>query len=181
VGGQCGRRGGSIRLSRPVESTFACSLSSRELKELAAPPGDMKGRMSLDALGEVRDFWNRVASDWQTQVGEDRDRNRRLNSDPVLRDFAGDASGLDVLDASCGTGYLSRKLSELGAHVVGVDLSDNMVGIAEELSPELDLRVDSVSTLGGLEDDWFDLVVSNYASMDVPFLEETLDAFHRVL
>lgn len=46
-----------------------------------------------------------------------------MNSDPVLWDFLGDVRGGDVLDAGCGTGYLSRKLSAAGARVVGVDLS----------------------------------------------------------
>jgi 2-polyprenyl-3-methyl-5-hydroxy-6-metoxy-1,4-benzoquinol methylase len=97
--------------------------------------------MNEDVLQEVRDLWNRVASDWRTQVGDHGDENRRLNSDPVLWDFAGDVSGLDVLDAGCGTGYLSRQLSARGARVVGVDLSENMIRIAQESSPEVDYRV----------------------------------------
>lgn len=61
-------------------------------------------------LEETRDFWDRVADDWQIQVGDDGDSNRILNSDPVLWEFAGDVRGLIVLDAGCGTGYLSKKL-----------------------------------------------------------------------
>lgn len=137
--------------------------------------------MNGDVLEEVRAFWNRVASDWQTQVGDEGDENRRLNSDPVLWDFAGDVRDLDVLDAGCGTGYLSRQLNARGARVVGVDLSENMVSIAKESSPELDLRVDSVSALTSVDDSQFDLVIANYVLMDVPLLQETLDAFYRVL
>lgn len=33
---------------------------------------------------EVREFWNRLAADWDIQVGEDGDSNRILNSDPIL-------------------------------------------------------------------------------------------------
>lgn len=36
-----------------------------------------------DASAEVRDFWNRTALDWDLQVGDEGDANRRLNSDPV--------------------------------------------------------------------------------------------------
>src|SRR5882724_12037213 len=68
---------------------------------------------------EVRDFWNRVADDWQIQVGAAGDSNRVLNSDPVLWAFAGDVGGLKVLDAGCGTGYLSRQLSDRGAAARG--------------------------------------------------------------
>lgn len=58
-------------------------------------------------MDEVREFWNDVADDWRIQVGDDGDFNRRLNSDPVLWRFAGEVNGLTVLDAGCGTGYLS--------------------------------------------------------------------------
>ena len=44
-------------------------------------------------LDDVREFWNRVADDWQIQVGSDGDANRRLNSDPVLWKFVGDVRG----------------------------------------------------------------------------------------
>lgn len=133
------------------------------------------------ALVEVRDFWNRVASDWQRQVGDDGDRNRRLNSDRVLWDFAGEVRGRRVLDAGCGTGYLTRKLVERGAEAVGVDLSEKMIEIARGAAPELDWRVDSVTRLSTLPDGAFDLLVSNYVLMDVPDLESTIRSFARVL
>src|SRR5690349_14465802 len=60
-------------------------------------------------------------------VGLDGDRNRMLNSDPVLWRFAGDLRGLKVLDVGCGTGYLSKHASARGAMVTGVDLSERMI------------------------------------------------------
>ena len=45
---------------------------------------------------EIRDFWNRVADDWQIQIGAAGDSNRVLNSDPVLWAFAGSVGGLKV-------------------------------------------------------------------------------------
>ena len=134
-----------------------------------------------ELLREVRDFWNGIASDWQIQVGDDGDANRRLNSDPVLWDFAGEVEGRDVLDAGCGTGYLSRKLVERGARVVGVDLSKEMIEIARARGPEIDFRVDSVTALCSVDDREFDLVVANYVLMDVPHLQDAVDAIHRVL
>ena len=137
--------------------------------------------MNDERLEEVRQFWNRVADDWHTQVGDEGDRNRRLNSDPVLWDFAGDIRGRAVLDAGCGTGYLTRQLRARGARPVGVDLSEEMIRVAKEQSPELDFRIDSVSDLATIGDGEFDLVVANYVLMDTPLLQEAVDAFHRVL
>jgi len=126
-------------------------------------------------------FWDAVARDWEIQVGEHGDVNRQLNSDPVLWRFAGDVTGLRVLDAGCGTGYLSRKLAGRGAGVVGVDFSPNMIAIARAASPEIDFRVDSCSQLATIEDDSVDLVVSNYVLMDTPDLDAAISAFARVL
>ena len=71
--------------------------------------------MGTNEIEKLRDSWNRIAGDWDVQVGNEGDSNRILNSDPVLWDFAGDVSGLKVLDAGCGTGYLTRKLYARGA------------------------------------------------------------------
>jgi len=132
-------------------------------------------------IEDAREFWNRVADDWQTQVGRDGDANRRLNSDPVLWSFAGDVQGLKVLDAGCGTGYLSIKLAERGALVTGIDFSERMIAIARATDPTTDFHVDSCSELSTIEDDAFDMVVANYVLMDTPDLEGTIVAFHRVL
>jgi SAM-dependent methyltransferase len=137
--------------------------------------------MSDGVLDETRDFWDRVAADWRIQVGDDGDRNRILNSDPVLWKFAGDVRGLTVLDAGCGTGYLSRKLRDLGALVTGVDFSPKMIDIARAHNPGIDFRVDSCSELGTLADEHFDLLIANYVLMDTPDLSGTMRAFHRVL
>ena len=88
--------------------------------------------MSKNEVEETQAFWNRVASDWEIQVTDTGDSNRILNSDPVLWDFAGDVAGLKVLDAGCGTGYLSRKLYDRGARVIGIDFSEKMIEIAVE-------------------------------------------------
>ena len=132
-------------------------------------------------MDDIRTFWNDVADDWRIQVGVDGDVNRRLNSDPVLWRLAGDVTGLAVLDAGCGTGYLSAKLHERGARVIGVDLSERMIEIARASHPDLDFRVDSCSDLDTIESASIDLIVSNYVLMDTPDLPGTMSAFHRVL
>ncbi|MFZ2658236.1 MAG: methyltransferase domain-containing protein [Victivallales bacterium] len=137
--------------------------------------------MHTDRNDDVIDFWNRVASDWDIQVGEEGDNNRQLNSDPVLWRFAGIIKGLKVLDAGCGTGYLSRKLHRKGAIVTGIDISYKMIEIAKKKSPGITCHVDSCSTLTKLEDNFFDLIIANYVLMDTPDLEATMKAFNRVL
>lgn len=132
-------------------------------------------------LQPTRDLWNRIAADWETHIGHDGDRNRQMNSDPVLWALAGDVLGLTVLDAGCGTGYLTQKLFEKGAAATGVDFSERMLEVARRNYPHLEFLLDSCTTLSTLPDAHFDLLVSNYMLMDTPDLEETVQAFYRVL
>ena len=126
-------------------------------------------------------FWNRIAEDWRVQVGTGGDTNRILNSDPVLWAFAGDVAGLAVLDAGCGTGYLTKQLHDRGAHVTGVDFSERMIAIARSDFTDIDFRVDSCSELHTIPDSHFDLLVANYVLMDTPDLQGAMKAFNRVL
>lgn len=137
--------------------------------------------MPHDDARDTRRFWDRVASDWQEQVGTEGDSNRRLNSDPVLWAFAGDVGGRSVLDAGCGTGYLTAKLAEREALPIGVDFSPRMIELARAAHPDLDFRVDSISRLDTVADGTIDLIVSNYVLMDTPELEAAVSSFYRVL
>lgn len=137
--------------------------------------------MKDTTLEEIKTVWNKLADDWRIQVGDEGDSNRRMNSDPVLWKFAGDVKGLLVLDAGCGTGYLSKKLYDQGAKVVGIDISDRMIEIAKTTNPKIDFRVDSCSTLLSISDQEFDMLISNYVLMDTPDLWSTMTAFSRVL
>ena len=130
---------------------------------------------------ETRCLWNKLADDWLIQVGDEGDRNRILNSDPVLWEFAGMVDGLKVIDAGCGTGYLANKLHQLGAKVIGVDFSIRMLEIAGSRYPNIDFRLDDCCQLSTVSDEEFDLLISNYVLMDMPDLDGAVDSFYRVL
>jgi ubiquinone/menaquinone biosynthesis C-methylase UbiE len=137
--------------------------------------------MPIDEPPATLAFWNAVAEDWRIQVGDEGDRNRVFNSDPVLWAFAGEVNGRDVLDAGCGVGYLTKKLHDRGARAIGVDFSERMIELARERYIDVELRVDSCEELRTVGDASVDLIVSNYVLMDLPDLEGAVAAFHRVL
>ncbi|WP_205944344.1 class I SAM-dependent methyltransferase [Pelagibius litoralis] len=132
-----------------------------------------------------RELWDQKADDWHIQVGDDGDRNRRYNSDPVLWRFMGPVKGLDVLDAGCGTGYLSRQLALKGARVTAVDLSAVMTGFSRRLAAERNLTMsvftESCETLSQVPDASQDRLVSNYVLQDLPDYRAALSAAQRVL
>jgi SAM-dependent methyltransferase len=77
---------------------------------------------------------------------------------PVL-DLLEPQAGERILDLGCGDGILTEKVVALGAHVVGVDSSANMVAAARQRG--LDARVMDVTAL--TFENEFDAVFSNAA------------------
>lgn len=53
-----------------------------------------------------------------------------------LLDLLGDITGLAVLDAGCGEGFLARRLAARGARVTGIDLSPRLIALAREKDPQ---------------------------------------------
>ncbi len=136
-------------------------------------------------MQDIIDCWDEKANKWAEWVGKNGDNNRRFNSDPVLWKFAGDVSGKNVLDAGCGTGYLSALMAEKSAIVTGVDISRKMIEESEKLiqGRQLDVsfRVDSASELQTVKDESMDIIISNYVLMDLPDLDGAMKNFYRVL
>ncbi|MFT4711152.1 MAG: hypothetical protein ACI9D0_001204 [Bacteroidia bacterium] len=140
-------------------------------------------------IADAQHSWDIKAEDWDTQVGEHGDQNRRLNSDPVLWRLCGDVEGLRVLDAGCGTGYLSRAMTRETARVVGVDFSGEMIAIAKRRAEEQDLQIEHHQANcmelfhagSSIEPGTFDLAVSNYVMMDLPDHEAAIAGLFQAL
>ena len=81
--------------------------------------------------------WARLTSDRPVsriratvRAGRDRMRSHLLDCLPD------DLHGQRVLDAGCGTGAFAVAAARRGAHVVAIDLSQNLVDVAKERLPE---------------------------------------------
>ena len=80
--------------------------------------------------------WERLTSDARLSgiratVREGRDRMR----DVLINQLPADLAGARILDAGCGTGALAFELAKRGADVVGVDISPQLIDIAEKRRP----------------------------------------------
>jgi SAM-dependent methyltransferase len=105
---------------------------------------------------------------------------------PGLLELVGPVAGLRVCDLACGNGIVARELARLGAlHVVGVDISENLLTIArryEDAYPlGVEYRCDNAHTLETFEDDSLDVVTCNLALTDIPELDAMAQAVARVL
>lgn len=78
-----------------------------------------------------------------------------------------DVEGRDVLEAGCGTAYVSAWIARLGGRPVGLDPTSNQLATAQELQAEFGVRFPLV--IGAAEalpfsDGSFDVVVSEYGA-----------------
>jgi trans-aconitate methyltransferase len=69
--------------------------------------------------------------------------------------------GETILDIGCGTGHLTRAIAEMGAHVVGLDYSPQMIAAARNTYPDIEWVEASASDFSF--DTPFDAVFSNAA------------------
>lgn len=79
----------------------------------------------------------------------------------------GDVSGLDVLDAGCGTGYFSAWLVRRGARPVGLDPTPAQLETARRTQAETGIEFPLVEGIGEtlpFPADSFDLVLSEYGA-----------------
>lgn len=76
-----------------------------------------------------------------------------------LIDLLHPVKGEVILDLGCGTGDLAHQLTEVGATVIGIDQSPNMIEQAKKKYPSIEFKVEDATTLGYEEN--FDAVFSN--------------------
>jgi SAM-dependent methyltransferase len=108
--------------------------------------------------------------------------------DPVSRAFfemLGKVAGLRVLDIACGHGRITRELARRGADLVGVDLSEALLGKAranEERQPlgihYVHANVASDSLLVG---EIFDAVVCSFGLSDIDDVDGCISTVARIL
>ena len=118
----------------------------------ATPDRDSGGTGYAATRARVTDYFDRTATrTWErltsdAPVGRIRATVRagRERMRAVLLDLLpADLSGLRVLDAGCGTGDGARALAARGADVVAIDVSPNLVEIAQARTPRaLSGRID---------------------------------------
>ncbi|MGB9792759.1 MAG: class I SAM-dependent methyltransferase [Thermacetogeniaceae bacterium] len=107
----------------------------------------------------------------------------RIEKEPVY-EFLQPAAGEEILDVGCGTGNFSLELARLGAKVTGIDISEEMLGVARRKAEAEGLEIKflkgDVMCLP-FADESFDKVVSVTALEFAPDLKAALEECYRVL
>lgn len=138
---------------------------------------------------ETRRVWERNAAFWDDQMGEGNAFQRVLIA-PATERLLALQPGERILELACGNGVMSRRLAQLGAHVLATDYSPTFIERARARSAEatyadrLEYRVVDATdepALLALGKGQFAAVVCNMAIMDLATIEPLFAATRRLL
>jgi len=93
---------------------------------------------------------------------------------------AAHVTGRRALDFGCGAGRSTRFLGRLGFDVVGVDISEEMIGRARALDPGGDYQVIRDGDLSRWAPRTFDLVLSAFTFDNIPTMSRKVTLFRRL-
>ncbi|MFB2836898.1 class I SAM-dependent methyltransferase [Floridanema evergladense] len=136
---------------------------------------------------ETQVSWNTNASVWDAKMGDDgNDFHRllvRLATEKLLEVKEGDR----ILDIGCGNGIFSRRLASLGAKVVGIDFSEQLIACAVERTQVQDaiayhvIDATDETALLSLGENSFDAAISAMALMDMAEIAPLFRALTKLL
>jgi len=98
---------------------------------------------------------------------------------PATFELLGNIKGKKILDIGCGTGIYAKKMTKKGAIVKGFDISDEMLKIAKQDNPNLDLRKGSFYKIPFKEK--FDIALASLALNYAKDLSRVLKQINKVL
>ncbi|MCE5315638.1 MAG: class I SAM-dependent methyltransferase [Armatimonadota bacterium] len=136
-------------------------------------------------MSQEASTFEEIANDIASYVGESGGDVQRHIVAPAMLEVIGPVVGKQILELSCGAGYLSRRLAALGADVTAVDRSERLIGIAGEINDREDegikYAVAESTDLSVIEDSTFDDVVCNMGMMMTHDLAGTVAELARLV
>jgi SAM-dependent methyltransferase len=132
-------------------------------------------------LANTQISYDRVASVYAEHIGDElagKPLDRALLSS--LAEEVGTRG--PIADVGCGPGHVARYLHERGASVIGIDLSPDMIAVAQRLHPGLHFQQGSMLSLAAADETWGG-IVAFYSIIHLPpsARPQALAEFFRVL
>lgn len=123
--------------------------------------------------------YNENASQYHKHVSDPTDSTFHAGYEkPAIRAQLPDLTGLEVISIGCGSGVDARWLADNGAkHVVGIDISTDLLGIARAENPDIEFFEMDMEQLD-LPDASFDLA---YSSLAIHYVDDWTVALKEAL
>ncbi len=132
----------------------------------------------MELENRLRAQWTKYAQDWI----ETDQAVRTGMLDTWMLEALGGVSGKSVIDIGCGEGRFCRLLSDLGAEVTGVDLTEALIERALEVGSKRETYLlGDAEDLVGVADNGFDLAVSYVVLVDLVDYRRSIREAYRVL
>ena len=117
--------------------------------------------MSKQNIYDKKEFFD----GYQNMRGQQINANNLIEKPQMIEMLPNDVSGMSILDLGCGSGGLSKLLSDAGAkYVLGTDISKNMISEANktDIKGKLEFKVMAMEEIDQIHKK-FDMVVSSLA------------------
>ena len=136
---------------------------------------------------QVKEIWQTNADFWNERMGEGNDFHKKLIEPSQLR-LLDLKQGERVLDVACGNGQFARKMAELGAKVVAIDIAEGMIENARARTTKSTASIaygvvdaTDAAALSSLGERSFDAAVCTMAIMDMASVGPLVSALGRIL
>ena len=121
----------------------------------------------------VREAWDRTAAGFDRAQTSGMDYYRLDFFGPAQVEMCGDVRDMSLIDVGCGSGYFAREMARRGARVTGIDVSPEMISIAERREAGAPLGIsyragDAAALHSLVTPASFDIATSCLALQDMP-------------
>ena len=140
-----------------------------------------------DLKDRVEGYWSKRADSFFTLKAEEAESQHKIRWGKELKRLLPTGECLKILDVGCGAGFFEAVLGELGYQVIGIDLTEEMVGKAEEMIRLHQLDSERVRVMSmdaeklAFADETFDAVVTRNLTWTLPHPQKAYREWHRVL
>jgi ubiquinone/menaquinone biosynthesis C-methylase UbiE len=125
--------------------------------------------------------WGNVAGWYDDLLSTDSDSYQSQVILPNLLRLMEPLKGQAVLDLACGSGFFSEKFAAQGAHVIGVDISKELIALAKKKYPSIDFIISSADDLSHIKDHSIDKISIVLAIQNIEHVKNMLLECARVL
>lgn len=124
--------------------------------------------------------WGKVANWYNNLLENEADSYQKALILPNLTRLVEAKKGEVILDLACGQGFFAREIAKLGAKVIGVDISPELIEIAKQ-DKSVKYHVSEASKLDFLQNESVDKVLIILSLQNIEDVQEVIREASRVL